>query len=155
MLERAMLELNTNMLTQVLFAKCELLVQLRKLGVRQNELIEASELGQLLGLLAEKQRLLDALQQVERQLDPFRGQAPEDREWASVDDRRRGAELAAACEKLLAEIAESEKQSAVKLQLRRDEAAMQLQAVHFAVQAREAYVAADGPGFSHVDLSAE
>jgi hypothetical protein len=146
---------DTNTLTQTLYSKCELLVQLRNLGARQNELIEAGELGQLLNLLAEKQRLLDGLQRIERQLDPFRGQSPDDRDWPSPEDRQRSAELAAACEELLAEVAESERQSAVKLQLRRDEAATQLQAVHVAVQARAAYVAAGGPGFSHVDLSAE
>jgi flagellar biosynthesis/type III secretory pathway chaperone len=147
--------LDTNTLTKTLFSKCELLVQLRKLGVQQNELIDAGELGQLLGLLAEKQRLLDSLQKIERQLDPFRAQSPGDRDWNSEEDRRRGAELAAACEKLLAEVAEAERQSATKLMLRRNEAATQLQAVHFAVQARAAYVATERPGFSQVDLSAE
>jgi hypothetical protein len=150
-----MMQTDTHTLTQTLFSKCDLLVQLRKLGARQNELIEAAELGQLLNLLAEKQRLLDSLQQIERRLDPFRGQSPDEREWRSSEDRRRGAELAAACEKLLAEVAEAEKQSAAKLMTRRDEAATQLQAVHFAVQARAAYVGAQAPGLSQVDLSTE
>ena len=146
---------NTDTLTQKLYSKCELLVQLRKLGVQQNRLIEAGELGQLLKLLAEKQRLLDSLQEIERELDPFRGQSPDDRQWGSPDDRRRCAELAAACEELLAEVARFEKQSAEKLQFRRDETAAQLQAVHFAGQARAAYVPEVGAGFSQVDLSAE
>lgn len=147
--------LDTNKLMQVLAQKCELLVQLRQLGRQQNELIEASELGQLLNLLAVKQRLLNALETIERQLDPFRAQSPDDRQWTSEADRRRCADLAAACERLLAEVMESEKQSEKRLILRRDEAATQLQAVHFAAQAHNAYIKPIRPSVSQVDLSAE
>ncbi len=142
---------STDTLTHLLARKCELLVQLRELGVRQAELIAAGDLGQLLKLLAAKQRLLIDVQGVERALDPFRNQSPEERHWLSVDDRRRCAELAAACERLLAEIVAGEKQSEQHLQFRRDEAAAQLNAVHFAATARGEYVRSMVPQLSSFD----
>ncbi len=150
-----MTPLDTNTLTKVLASKCELLVQLRQFGARQSELIETAELGQLLNLLAVKQRLLNGLQAIERQLDPFRAQSPNERQWPSEEDRRRCADLAAACEKLLGEVMEGEKQSEQRLILRRDEAATQLQAAHFAAQAHDAYLKPEGRSISQVDLSAE
>src|SRR4051812_19568135 len=150
-----MTTLDTNTLTQVLASKCELLVQLRQLGRQQSELIEAAELGQLLNLLAAKQRLLNGLQSVERQLDPFRAQSPDQRRWATNEDRQRCADLAAACEKLLAEVMESEKHGENRLSLRRDEAATRLQAAHFAARAHDAYATPDTRSINQVDLSTD
>ncbi len=146
---------DTNTLTQVLAAKCELLMQLRQLGQQQSQLIEAAELGQLLNLLATKQRLLHGLQTIERQLDPFRGQLPEQRQWHSADDRQRCADLAAACEKLLMEVMASERYGQEQLILRRDEAATQLQVAHFAAQAHDAYVKPNQFNISQFDSSME
>jgi flagellar biosynthesis/type III secretory pathway chaperone len=150
-----MTSLDTNTLTQLLAQKCELLLQLRQLVGRQFELIDASNLSQLLNLLTEKQRLIGRLQTIQRQLDPYRAQLPQQREWLSDEHRRRGAELADACQRLLAEVVEVDKQSESRLSLRRDEAATRLQSVHFAIQAREAYVEPAASTKSHVDLSSE
>jgi flagellar biosynthesis/type III secretory pathway chaperone len=145
--------LDTNTLTQLLAQKCEVLLQLRQLVGRQFELIDASNLSQLLNLLSEKQRLITTLQKIQQQLDPFRAQQPEQRQWPSEGDRRRCADLADACQRLLAEVVEIDKQSENRLVLRRDEAATQLQNVHFAIQARQAYVEPTGPTKTFVDLS--
>jgi flagellar biosynthesis/type III secretory pathway chaperone len=147
------MELDTQALTQLLAKKCELLLQLRQLGIRQAELIGAGDLGQLLNLLGVKQRVLANLQSTERQLDPFRLQSPEKRQWVNADARRRGAELAETCERLLAEVIQSEKLSEQQLVLRRDEAASQLHAVHHAAQARSAYSAQPPVHAMQVDLS--
>jgi flagellar biosynthesis/type III secretory pathway chaperone len=150
-----MTSLDTNTLTQLLAQKCELLLQLRQLVGRQFELIDSSNLSQLLNLLTEKQRLISKLQTIQKHLEPYRSQAPQQREWLSEDHRRRCAELADACQRLLAEVVEVDKQSEGRLILRRDEAATQLHAVHFAVQAREAYIEPVASTKTHVDLSAE
>jgi flagellar biosynthesis/type III secretory pathway chaperone len=147
--------LDTNTLTQLLAQKCELLVQLRQIVARQTEFINTSDLSQLLNLLAVKQRFIGKLQTIQRQLGPYRGQLPQERQWNSEDDRRRCAELADACQRLLAEVMEIEKHSESQLILRRDEAATRLHAVHFAIQTREAYVGADAPTITQVDLSSE
>jgi flagellar biosynthesis/type III secretory pathway chaperone len=149
------MSLDTAKLTKLLADKCELLAQLRQLGVRQFESIDTADLSQLLNLLAAKQRLIGGLQTIEQQLDPFRDQSPDDRQWASQADRNRCAQLAETCQTLLAEVVEIEKQSENRLVLRRDEAATRLQAAHFAGQARQAYVAPAGAAFSQVDLSSE
>jgi hypothetical protein len=147
--------LDTFTLTQLLAQKCELLVQLRQLVGRQCELIETSDLTQLLNLLAVKQRFIGNLQTLQRQLEPYRSQLPQQRQWPSEEDRRRGAELADACQRLLAEVMDHEKHSESQLILRRDEAAAQLHAVHFAAQARDAYVKPDVSAIVQVDLSSE
>jgi flagellar biosynthesis/type III secretory pathway chaperone len=147
--------LDTNTLTQLFAQKCELLVQLRHLVGQQYELIDASDLSQLLNLLAVKQRSIGKLNTIQQQLEPYRGQSPQERTWTSEEDRRRCADLADACQRLLAEVVELEKQSESRLIFRRDEAATRLQAVHFAAQAREAYVEPISPTITHVDLSSE
>ncbi|HZZ29578.1 MAG TPA: hypothetical protein VFE46_16395 [Pirellulales bacterium] len=147
--------LDTNTLTQLLAQKCELLLQVRRLVGRQCEFIDGSNLSQLLNLLAIKQGLMGKLQSIQRQLEPYRSQFPQDRIWLNQDDRRRCAELAEACQRLLAEVVEIEKQSESKLIVRRDEASNRLHAVHFAVQARQAYVDSKTSTIKQVDLSSE
>jgi hypothetical protein len=146
---------DTTTLTQLLAKKCGLLLELRQLGVRQAELIDRSEMAALLSLLSLKNRLLTSLQTLERQLDPFRDQSPDQRQWPSEEERRRGAELAEACQRLLAEVIDTEKRSESQLILRRDDAAAQLHAVHHAAQAREAYVEPVIPTAIQVDFSSE
>ena len=149
------MSLDTDKLTKLLADKCQLLAQLRQLGVRQFESIETADLSQLLSLLAAKQRLIGGLQTIEQQLDPYRAQSPDERQWANPADRRQSAQLAETCQQLLAEVVEIEKQSEYRLVLRRDEAAARLQAAHFASQARQAYDGPTSPAFSQLDLSAE
>ena len=150
-----MTSLDTNTLLQLFARKCELLVQLRQLGIEQYKLIDHTDLNQLLSLLSAKQKLLAALGTIERQLDPYRQEPPEQRRWASEEDRNRCAQLAAACEKLLTEVMQAEKQSESHLILRRDEAATRLQGVHQAIHAREAYVEPAVVQLTQVDLSSE
>jgi len=130
---------STDNLARLVGKKHELLAQLRDVGRRQLELIEAGDLTQLLRLLASKQRLLTGLHAVERQLDPFRRDDPERRPWRTGAERLRCAELAEACNALLADVVAGEKQSESRMRLRRDEAAVRLQGVHQATQARQAY----------------
>jgi flagellar biosynthesis/type III secretory pathway chaperone len=149
------MSLDTANLTKLLANKCELLTQLRELGTRQFQSIETADLSQLLSLLAAKQRLISRLQSIEQELDPYRMQLPEERFWANEADRHRTAELAATCQRLLADVVEIEKHSENRLVLRRDEAATRLQAAHFASQARQAYDVPGNSAIRQVDISAE
>jgi flagellar biosynthesis/type III secretory pathway chaperone len=149
------MSLDTAKLTKLLADKCQLLTQLRQLGARQFQSIDTADLSQLLNLLAAKQRLIGGLQTIEQQLNPYREQSPDEREWASPADRHQCAQLAETCQQLLAEVVEIEKQSEHCLVLRRDEAATRLQAAHFASQARQAYDGPAGVALSQVDLSSE
>ena len=145
--------LATALLTERIEQKLALLLQLRDLGHHQSALIHAGDMTQLLKLLAAKQRLLAALQSVERALDRFRGDDPENRVWESPEHRRRCADAAATCEDLLRTIVEQERQSESQMQNRREEAAAQLQGAHYASEVHHAYLAEPHNASSHLDLT--
>ncbi|MCA9644068.1 MAG: hypothetical protein KC492_25420, partial [Myxococcales bacterium] len=73
--------LSTDRLAKLVCQKRQVLQQLRQVAVRQGELIGQEDVSTLLKLLATKQALLSGLQKLERALEPFRGQDPEDRPW--------------------------------------------------------------------------
>jgi hypothetical protein len=150
-----MTTLDTDILADLIDRKHGLLLQLRELGRRQLELIEANDLTQLLKLLASKQKLLTALQALERQLDPFRSQDPETRVWRAADDRDRCAQAASECEVVRAEIVQAERMSESRLTFRRDEAASRIQGVHQASQIRHAYTERTEHELRQLDLSSE
>jgi hypothetical protein len=145
----------TDLLTDLAGRKRECLTQLHALSQRQLELIEANDMTQLLGLLSAKQRLLVDLQQIERLLDPFRGQDPESRQWRCRADRQRCAELIANSQTLFAEIVAQENQSEAQLQRRRDGTAARLHQAHQAQQARAAYGAFPADATNRLDLSCD
>lgn len=142
----------TDVLAELIGGKRACLVQLREMGRRQLELIDEGDMTTLLDVLTGKQRLLDKLQQIERALDPFRGQDPERRRWRTAEARSQCTEQLDQCERLLAEIISQEKCSEGTLLKRRDEAASRLQNAHLAGQAREAYTAQPYSRVKQIDL---
>src|SRR5262245_46737952 len=81
--------METDVLSQLIENRHDLLVELYQLAKRQPDAIRAGESNRLLSLLAAKQRLLHELLRVDRLLDPFRDQDPERRIWRSAADRER------------------------------------------------------------------
>lgn len=144
----------TDLLATLLAQKYECLSGLHELGRRQAELIETGDIGQLLLLLAEKQRSIGRLQELEQQLNPFRGQEPESRVWRSADTRQQCAGLIERNETLLREILAQERGGEEHLRRRRDETAARLEVVHSAHHARGAY-ADHGSLARRLDLSSE
>jgi hypothetical protein len=147
--------LATDYLSELIARKHRVLSQLRQLAQRQKETIAAGEMTRLLGLLAAKQKVIEALQAVERELDPYRSQDPESRRWRSVDDRQQVRRTAEACESLLREIIQLEQHCESHMKTRRDATATRLQGTHQAAQASQAYVGPDRPRRQHLDLSSE
>jgi len=145
----------TELLAELVGKKVELLTQLFDLGRLQIDFIAGDDLTQLLKVLSAKQRVLAALQNIERGLDPFRDQDPDARDWSSAAARQQCAELARQAERLLAEIVRQEKQSEMELKLRRDEAAARLNVTHAAAQARGAYAGQYGRVSGQLDLTSE
>lgn len=146
----------TDQLAELLERRHACLSQVAYLSHRQIELIDGGDLGMLLKILAGKQQLLGDLQTIERGLDPFRHQQPEERHWADPATRERCARLASESDRLLGEIFQLEQRSAGGLQQRRDAAAERLQGLHSAQEARGAYL--DQPAartYSKLDLSTE
>jgi hypothetical protein len=143
----------TELLAERMEQKLSLLLQLRDLGRHQSVLIDAGDFTQLLKLLSAKQRLIAALQTIERALDPFRGEDPDARIWASPARRQKCAEMADACEGQLRAIVEQERMSESQMAFRRDEAAARLEGAHSTAQVRHAYIAESLPTSNQLDLT--
>ncbi len=95
--------MNTDLLVKRLQQKRDVLRQLLQLGRCQSRMTQPGATGSVMKLLAAKQRLVTALQAVDAALEPFRGQDPEARIWRRPADRAAARELAAECDRLLAD----------------------------------------------------
>ena len=147
--------MQTDLLAQLIERKQQVLSQLWQLSQRQLVLIAQGDLNGLLGLLAAKQKLLVVLQQVERELEPFRQQDPDRRVWRSPAIREQTRQRAEQCQKLLSEIIRVERECEAEVIQRRDSAATRLQGAHAAAQARQAYVGSGVVRSGQLDLSSE
>ena len=145
-------EPDTSILAQLVRAKHACLVRLRDLAQRQFALIEAGNMTALLDLLSSKQKPLVDLQRIERALDAFRDQDPDQRVWPSPQERARCAAEVEECNRLLHEILAQDKRSEAALVRRRDEVAEQLESAHLAGRALGAYAGPPHWETSQVDL---
>lgn len=146
--------METELLARLIDKKYEVLSLLRQLARAQVEIVRDGDMTRLMKLLATKQSLLNQLQHLEQQLDPFRHQDPDRRQWQSQEHRQKTRDMATRCESLLNEIMLVEKQCEGELVVRRDTAATRLQGIHSITQATNAYMA-DGPTHSQFDLSSD
>ena len=147
--------MDTDLLASFIGKKHDVLEQLRQLSRRQMDLIGEGDMTGLLSVLNVKQNLLVALQAVERDLDPFRQQDPDQRPWRTVADRQRCRQVSDRCDALLQEVMLIEKQSEAALRHRRDAVAHRLQGMHSASHARAAYVETLPPTMSQFDLTSD
>jgi hypothetical protein len=147
--------MDTDVLAQLIDNKHELLLQIRQLSARQVEFVEADDMARMIQLLAVKQRLLAAMEETERRLDPFRREDPDQRVWKSPAHRQRAQQVSASCDILLQEIMTMEKGCETNLFRRRDEAAGQLQGVHRSAQAANAYLGSSEASGRQFDASCE
>lgn len=132
---------STDHLSALVASKLEILSLLKRLAQQQLALIEAGEMTTLMKLLAAKQTLLSQLQAIEQELDPFRAEDPESRQWRSPEVRTDCQRQAVCCAQLHAELLELEKRGENEMVRRRDAAAARLQGVHCAAEASHAYAA--------------
>ena len=130
---------STDQLARLVEEKHACLVQLRDLGARQQELIERGEMTQLLRLLGSKHQLIAALQRIEAELAPFRGQDPEARVWRSPETRAACASRVAASRELLDAVVNLEKSNESLMLARQQSVADRLHQVHAAERASGAY----------------
>ena len=150
----------TDNLAALIRKKHQILVQLREIGLRQQALAgEATP--ELLKLLGAKQHLISGLEMVERNLRPYHAEDPESREWRTPSDRAACAQQAQACQVLLGEVMELERQQEQRMAERRDQVASQLRQAGAARDAVGAYgkhqgsSAAGGPKLPTTDASAQ
>lgn len=140
-------------LAQLVDCKLQILQLLRRLAAQQLEVIASGDMTNLLKLLSGKQTVMDRLAKVEQQLDPFRGQDPDARDWPSTAAREVCQKNVETCNELLTEIMRLEKQGEGEMVGRRDDASTRLAGMHGASEARHAYVAAAAA--TGLDLSTE
>lgn len=132
---------STDQLADLIRKKHQVLMRLRDIGRRQADLVSSGEIAALLKLLAGKQHLIAALQELERELKPYYAQNPEARVWRSPAERAQCAKLANECNALLEEIVSLEKHGAEQMDARKNEVAAQLSEAHAAAHVRSAYQA--------------
>lgn len=148
-------EFETDTLLELVGEKHDCLLHLNTMGQKQAELIQQDDMSGLLDLLAAKQRLLLKLRAIEKRLDPFRSQDPQQRCWRSPENRQLCAEKLQECEAILAEIISREKGSEDELTRRRDATANRLQGAHAAGIARDAYSAEEARRNNQLDISSD
>jgi len=129
---------NTRQLAALVDAKLQVLKVLVRLSRRQVELIDTGDMTMLIKLLAAKQTVMGQLQALEQELSPFRGEDPEQRQWASAGQRAACQAQAEAASGLLAEAFALEQQAETAMLRRRDAAAAALVSVQTAADARAA-----------------
>ena len=147
--------METDKLARLIVKKHEILVQLRDLARRQSDLICSGDMTRLLSLLSAKQHSLLELQAVEKELDPFRSQDPDERQWRSAELRQRVRQAATANETMLQEIMDVERDCESRLSRRRDDTAARLQGAHDKSSARNAYLQDSGTAARRIDLASE
>jgi hypothetical protein len=135
------LAMESERLAQLVECKLQIMQLIRRLAAQQLEIIRGGDLTNLLRLLSAKQTVMDQLAKVEQQLDPFRGENPETRDWPSTAAREACQRNVEAGNELLTEIMRLEKQGEGEMVRRRDDASIQLSGMHGAREARQAYVA--------------
>ena len=146
---------DTNILAALIQRKHECIVQLCALGQRQWTAIQDANMTQVLDVLALKQRVLTELQRMERLMEPYRHESPEERQWSTPELRERCAGQQQECEQMLQEIVQQEKVSEQEMIRRRDEAAARLEGFHQTRQVNDAYKAAPPEGVRRLDLSSD
>ena len=146
--------METEVLANLIDKKYEVLSVLRQLARAQRGIVQDGDMTRLMKLLATKQNLLHELQHLEQQLDPFRSQDPDDRQWRSPQRRQQTREMATRCESLLNEIMLVEKQCEGELIVRRDAAVTRLEGIHTLTQATTAYLS-NAPTYHQLDLSSD
>lgn len=132
-------EATTDDLARLVRQKRQLLERLVQMGRGQGELVEAGRTQELLKLLAEKQRFIDGLRSVEGSLAAFREQDPDQRLWPSPKHRADCQADSDACNRLLAELLETEERHEQLMATRRDAVNDQLRQAQHAHAAATAY----------------
>lgn len=129
---------STERLAQLVHQKSALVRELHKLVSKQQQMIREQEVD-LIPLLAVKQRVLEALNGLDRTMDPFRQQDPDQRKWSSVEARSQCRDEAEQCEALFRQVLMIENDCTLALQKQQQKAREQLQGVALAGQASRAY----------------
>lgn len=146
----------TDQLEQLIIEKHKVLEQLHTLSRYQLQLASSLDhVEDLMRVVAAKQTLIDQLLNLDEQLNPFRDQDPESRNWRNPADRQRVSEIARNSKVLLDELKQFENQSEQRVREKRDEVSAQLQASQKSTSTLEGYASSQPEMVSQFDLTSE
>ncbi len=112
---------------------------LLELARRQKQVIDASDYSQLMALLAQKQRLLGRLDEINRRHPDLGRRWEQLRGQGSSPSRSDCEAVISETESILAEILQTEKEGTERLGRRRDDARRQLESIAHGVHVNETY----------------
>lgn len=130
--------------------------QLKDLASRQRQLVDGRQPEMLLKVLAGRQRLIDRLVLLDRQLRPLRQQWDQMMEQLPTEQRDRAGELLGEIKGMLADILDSDRQDSDRLSDQRGTVQKELGGAARGRQANRAYAQTAGAGAGrYVDFSTE
>jgi len=106
--------------------KRDLLHAARELSIQQVEVMQNDDIGMLLSILSRKSEILDTLATLQRDLEPYRDQKPEERQWDSSSDRAECQATFGEIDRLLEELSQMDKSALDQLTSQRDSLASQI-----------------------------
>jgi flagellar biosynthesis/type III secretory pathway chaperone len=126
-------------LIEILDRQCRLYKQLQGLGAEQKQLVQSGDPERLLGLMSQRQRLIDELTQVSGELEPYR--AKWDEHWAALDgeSRARVGDLVRQVQDRLEQIMKQDEEDRATLAARRTQTAGDLQRMRQGASVNRAY----------------
>lgn len=146
---------STQALVDLIEHKNTILNRIYRLVDTQVETVNDSRIADLMPLLSKKQELLDEMNRVERELDPYRQEDPDQRQWSSDDARSNCAAMVDANRLLLSNILEKEQACEQELIQQREATAKKLDESMSAASAIESYQQFKKPTRGSLDLSSE
>ena len=116
----------TEMLVRTLSGQRGLYVQLLALARQQSQFVSTGETEELMGVLAERSRLIDQVAPLDKELQPFKGRWQEVLDGLASTDRAKVAGLLKEVQQLLADILAQDELDKASLQKQKSEVAVQI-----------------------------
>jgi hypothetical protein len=117
----------TGMLVRALSGQRGLYVEILDLARKQSQFVASGETEELMGVLAERSRLIDQVAPLDRELPPFKGRWQEVLDGLAPADRATVAGLLKEVQQLLADILAQDEMDKASLQKQKTDVGSQLQ----------------------------
>jgi len=119
--------------------KLHLLRAARELSIQQVEVMQSDDVATLLTVLSRKSEILDTLKTLQKELDPYRNQEPEDRIWDSPDEQASCRKTFEQIDRLLEELSQMDNLALDQMTQQRDAMASQIAQFATAEAVQNAY----------------
>lgn len=119
--------------------KLHLLRSARELSIQQVEVMQSDDVATLLTVLSRKSEILDTLKTLQKELDPYRNQQPEDRRWDSAEGQAACRTTFEEIDRLLEELSQMDNQALDQMTQQRDAMASQIAQFATAEAVQNAY----------------